>query len=177
MKKIFTRIAVGLLLALAALLIFASTRPDTFRVERSLIIASTPEKIVPLISNFHHWTAWSPYEKLDPAMKRTFSGDSAGVGAVYEWASNSHAGAGRMEILEAAPSLIKIKLDFLKPFEGHNTAEFLLQPEGSGTKVTWAVYGPSPLLSKVMGIFFDMDHLIGKDFESGLLSLKSVSES
>lgn len=177
MKKIFMRVTIGLVLAIAALLIFASTKPDTFRVERSVVIASTPEKIVPLINNFHRWASWSPYEKLDPAMKRTFGGDSAGVGAVYEWASNSHAGAGRMEILEAAPLLIKIKLDFLKPFEGHNTAEFLLQPEGSGTKVTWAVYGPSPLLSKVMGIFFDMDHLIGKDFESGLENLKKIAES
>lgn len=177
MKKIFTRIVIGFLLAVAALLIFASTKPDTFRVERSLTIAAAPEKILPMIGNFHRWAAWSPYEKLDPAMKRSFSGDSAGVGAVYEWASNSHAGAGRMEILEATASLIKIKLDFLKPFEGHNTAEFILQPDGNGTKVTWAVYGPSPLMSKVMGIFFDMDHLIGKDFESGLLSLKSVTES
>ena len=116
---------VGILLA--AILGFAATKPGTFRVERAKSIQAPPEKIFDLINDFHRWVSWSPWEKLDPAMKRTFAGAASGKGAVYEWAGNSKAGQGRMEITDAAPgSKVTIKLDFLKPFEGHNTAEFTL---------------------------------------------------
>lgn len=128
-----------------------------------------------MINDFHRWTAWSPWEKLDPAMTRTYSGSPAGVGAVYEWAGSSKVGQGRMEILESSPSRIKIKLDFVKPIEGHNIAEFTLEPQGSDTRVTWAMSGPSPFLSKLIGIFINMDTMIGKDFEQGLSNLRDAA--
>jgi uncharacterized protein YndB with AHSA1/START domain len=110
-------------------------------------------------------------------MKRSFSGTPSGKGTVYEWAGTGKVGAGRMEILDAPPpSKIVIKLDFLKPFEGHNTAEFTLQTQGDATQVSWVMYGPAPFISKLMGVFFNMDKLIGADFESGLANLKRVAE-
>src|SRR5262249_24813949 len=114
----------------------------------------------------------------DPAMKRTFSGAPSGVGSVYEWNGNSRAGQGRMEITEASdPSRIRIKLDFIRPFVGHNFAEFTLQPDGDATRVTWAMEGPSPFMVKLMGVFIDMDKAIGKDFETGLANLKNLTET
>jgi uncharacterized protein YndB with AHSA1/START domain len=171
------KIVLLVLALIAALLIYAATRPDTFRVERTARISAPAEKIFPLIDDFHRWSAWSPYEKLDPEMKRTFGGTPAGKGATYAWASNGKAGAGGMEITESMPSSkISIKLDFIKPFEGHNVAEFTLQPQGDATQVTWAMYGPSPYMAKLMGIFFNMDTMIGKDFETGLANLKTATE-
>lgn len=171
------KIALVIVLAIAALLIFAATRPDTFRVERTARINAPAEKIFPLIDDFHRWSAWSPYEKLDPAMKRTFGGTASGKGATYAWEGNDKAGAGSMQIVESTPaSKVAIKLDFIKPFEGHNTAEFKLQPQGEATQVTWAMYGPSPYVAKLMGIFFNMDQMIGKDFEAGLANLKTATE-
>ncbi|MDQ0568448.1 uncharacterized protein YndB with AHSA1/START domain [Variovorax paradoxus] len=170
-------IALAVLALIAALLIFAATRPDTFRVERTARIQAPAEKIFPLIGDFHRWGTWSPYEKLDPEMKREFGGTPSGKGATYAWDSKGKAGAGRMEIMESSPSSrIAIKLDFIKPFEGHNTAEFTLKPEGDATQVTWAMYGPNPYVAKLMGIFFNMDQMIGKDFEAGLASLKTATE-
>lgn len=171
------KVLIVILLAVAGILGYASTKPDQFRVERSVVIKAPAEKIFPHINNFHQWEAWSPYEKLDPAMKRNFSGAEAGIGAVYSWEGDSKVGAGRMEILESAPSsAIKIKLDFLKPMEGHDTAEFTLAPQGDSTTVTWAMSGPAAYIMKVMGVFFDMDHMIGKDFEVGLNNLKTLTE-
>ena len=170
------RIALAILVLIAVVLIYAATRPDSFRVERSTRIEAPPEKIAALIADFHQWGAWSPYEKLDPAMKRTYGGAASGKGATYGWQSDGQAGTGSMEILEAAPSKITIKLDFIKPFEGHNTAEFVLQPQGGATQVSWAMFGPSPYVSKLMGIFFNLDTMIGKDFETGLANLKAASE-
>jgi uncharacterized protein YndB with AHSA1/START domain len=165
------------ILLVAAVLIFAATRPDTFRVQRSASIKAPPEKIFPLISEFDRWGAWSPYEKRDPAMKRTRSGPASGKGAVYGWEGNSQVGAGRMEITDTAPpSRVVIQLDFLKPFEAHNTAEFTLEPKGDATNVTWAMYGPANYVSKLMGVFMNMDSMIGKDFEAGLANLKSIAE-
>ncbi|MEO8114591.1 MAG: SRPBCC family protein [Phenylobacterium sp.] len=159
-------------------LAFVSSRPDQFRVQRSTRIRAAPEAIYPLIEDFHRWKEWSPYEKLDPAMLRTYSGAAKGKGAVYEWKGNEKAGAGRMEILEMTPpSKLVIKLDFLKPFEGHNTAEFDLRPAGETTEVTWAVHGPSPFIAKLMSLVFSMDKLLGKDFEAGLANLKAASET
>ena len=168
-------IVVGVLLA--ALLGYAATRPDTFRVQRTQSMQAPPERIFDLIDDFHNWASWSPYEKLDIAMKKTFSGAARGKGAVYTWAGNSKAGEGRMEILSAVPSRITIKLDFLKPFEGHNTAEFTLDSKGGSTDVTWAVYGPQPFMFKLMSIFLDMDKMMGKEFAAGLANMKAISES
>ena len=174
----FKKILIALVVIIAAILIFAATKPDTFKVERTASIKAAPEKIFPLINNMHNWASWSPYEKLDPAMKKTFTGPDSGVGAVYAWEGNSKAGAGSMEITDApAPSKVTMKLDFVKPFVGHNIAEFTLTPDGSeGTTVTWSMSGPSPYMMKVIGIFCNMDKLIGKDFETGLANLRALSE-
>ncbi|MFM2276478.1 MAG: hypothetical protein RL211_2350 [Pseudomonadota bacterium] len=170
-------IALIVVIALAVLLAYAATRPDSFRVERQATIKAPPDKIFAYLQDFHKWSEWSPWEKLDPAMKRTFSGTASGKGAVYAWEGNGKAGAGRMEILDAPqPVKLVIQLDFIKPFEGHNTAEFTLQAQGDMTQVTWVMHGPAPFISKLMGIFFNMDELIGNDFETGLAVLKSVAE-
>ena len=170
-------IALIIVLAIAALLVFAATRPDTFSVQRSATIQAPPEKIFALINDFPSWQTWSPWEKLDPALKRTLSGAPTGKGSVYEWSGNAKVGAGRMEIIDAAaPNKVEIKLDFIKPFEGHNQTIFSLQPRGETTEVTWAMSGPAPFISKLMGVFFNMDTMIGKDFEAGLANLKSAVE-
>jgi carbon monoxide dehydrogenase subunit G len=148
---------------------------DTFRVERSIHVDAPPAAIAPLIEDFHRWGLRSPYDKLDPDQSRTYSGAEKGVGAVYEW-SGKKAGVGRMEILAVAPERITIQLDFSKPMKAHNTAEFLMAPGGSGTKLTWAMHGPNTFMSKVMGIFMSMDSLVGKDFEQGLADLKAAAE-
>ena len=169
-----------IVLALAALLAYASTRPDNFRIERSTRIAAPMLQVAEQIDDFHKWGGWSPWEHIDPTMTRTFSGADAGVGAVYEWDSKGKAGAGRMEITEmragAERGLIAIKLEFLKPWKATNTAEFLMTPTESGTDLNWAMFGPSPFMSKVMGVFIDLDKMVGKDFEAGLAALKRNAE-
>lgn len=174
LKKILIVVAV----AIAGLLLYAATKPDVFRVERSTLVNAPPENIYPLIADFHQWTKWSPYEKLDPAMKRTYGGAESGLGANYAWDGNKDIGAGRMEIDEATPpSKIHIKLDFLRPFEANNRAEFTMTPEGDGTRLTWAMHGPANFISKLMGTLFDMDKMVGKDFETGLAALKAEAEA
>jgi uncharacterized protein YndB with AHSA1/START domain len=170
-------VAVVLLVAVAAILVLAAMKPDTFRVVRSTTVKAPPEKIFPLIADFRAWSAWSPWEKRDPALKRSYGGSASGKGAVYEWEGNSKVGRGRMEIIDAPPpSRVAIKLDFLKPFEAHNTAEFTLTPRGNTTDVTWAMHGPNLFIGKVMSLFVSMDRMIGKDFETGLANLKAEAE-
>jgi len=177
MFEIILFIAVVLAIAIAIVLILAMAKPDRFRVERAAAIEAPPEKIFALIDDFHQWRSWSPWEDRDPAMKRTYEGVERGKGAVYAWDGNKNVGAGRMEILTAAaPSTIVIKLDFIRPFEGHNTAEFTMQPQGGATNVIWAMHGPAPLMHKVMQVFMNMDRMIGKDFETGLANLKTAAE-
>lgn len=163
--------------ALIALLVYAATKPNTFRVQRSLRIAAPPPAIVSHIDDFREWAAWSPYEKLDPAMQRTFSGPTKGVGAVYEWSGNNKAGAGRMEIIEDRPERVAFKLEFSRPMRASNTSAFDLVPEGGETKVTWSMEGPAAYMMKVMGVFMNMDNMIGRDFEAGLGNLKRLSET
>jgi uncharacterized protein YndB with AHSA1/START domain len=158
------------------LLIVASIKPNDFRVERTARINAPPERIFPHINDFHQWVYWSPYESLDPDMRKTISGAPAGKGSIYEWEGNSKAGKGRMEILDSAPNHIGIQLQFERPFKARNLAEFNLTPNGSATDVTWATYGPQPFMSKFMSVFMSMDNLIGRDFERGLQNLKSVAE-
>ena len=170
-------IAIVVVVLIAGVLAYATTRPDSFRVERSITIKAAPDKIYPYLDDFNRWAVWSPWEKLDPAMTRSFSGAASGKGAAYAWEGNSKVGAGRMEITDSTPSSkLLIKLDFLKPFEGHNTTEYTLSPTGDSTKLTWAMYGPAPFISKLMGVFVSMDSMIGKDFESGLAKLKDAAE-
>jgi carbon monoxide dehydrogenase subunit G len=172
-------IVVGLLIVvIAAVLGFAATKPDAFRIQRSASIKAPAEKIFALINDFHRWGSWSPWEKLDPALKRTYSGAGNGLGAVYEWEGNKKVGKGRMEITQTSPpSKVTIKLDFLKPFEAHNTAEFMLESQGDSTSVTWVMDGQQPYMFKVMTLFLSMDKMVGKDFETGLANLKSITES
>ncbi|MNK04332.1 Polyketide cyclase / dehydrase and lipid transport [compost metagenome] len=173
----FKIIAIAVLVVLVAILIFATTKPDNFRVERSTTIKAAPEKVFALINDFQRWTSWSPYEKKDPGMKRTYSGAASGIGAIYEWDGDKNVGKGLMEITEATPSSrIVIKLDFLAPFEAHNTAEFTLQAQGDSTQVTWAMYGPANFISKLMSVFFSMDKMVGDDFAIGLANLKAAAE-
>lgn len=169
--------AVAVLLILLVLGV-AATKPDTFKVQRSTSIKAPPEKIYAFIEDFHRWSSWSPYEKLDPAMQRTFSGAERGTGAVYEWDGNAKAGKGRMEITDApAPTKVRIKLDFLKPMEVSNVAEFTLEPQGDSTHVTWSMEGPTPYFAKVIHVFINMDRMVGSDFEAGLANLKALAES
>jgi len=173
----FKFIALALVVIVAGILIAAATRPDSFRVERSIRVNAPAEKIFHYVNDFHQWGVWSPWEKLDPGMKRTFTGPESGNGAVYEWQGNGKVGQGRMQITDAtAPGRIRIELDFIKPLEGHNQAIFNFQPVGSDTEVVWTMAGPSPYLSKLFGLFFNMDKLIGGDFEKGLANLKAASE-
>jgi len=174
----FVIIVVVVLAAVAAVLAFAATRPDTYTVQREATIAAPAGRIFPYLDDFHRWATWSPWEKLDPEMKRTFSGAESGPGAVYAWVGNKKVGEGRMEILESEPpSRLRIQLDFLKPFEAHNTTEFTLEPAGGGTRVNWAMHGNKNFMFKLMGIFMNMDTMVGRDFERGLASLKAIAET
>lgn len=174
----FKKIVAVIVLLVVAVLIFAATKPDTFRVERSITIQAPPEKVFGLINDFGNWRAWSPWENLDPQMKRTYSASTVGQGAWYEWAGDDKVGKGRMEITESSPhQKILIKLDFTDPFPANNTAEFDFSSAGAATRVTWAMYGPSPFISKIFTVFMSMDKMIGGDFEKGLANLQKTAES
>jgi len=171
------KILIVLVLAVAGVLLYAATKPDTFQVQRRATIAAPPERVFALIDDFHRWGEWSPWEKLDPAMTRTFEGPASGTGAVYAWKGNKDVGQGRMEIAESTPpGRIAIKLDFIEPMESNNVTEFVLAPKDGGTEVTWTMRGPSPYLTKVMDTVVGMDRLIGKDFEAGLANMKAAAE-
>lgn len=177
MFEVIAIIVVILAIAAAAILIIAANKPKTLHVQRAIGIEAPAEKIFPLISDFHQWLKWSPYEQKDPAMKRTYGGANSGKGATYAWDGDKNVGSGRMEILEAAaPSRIVIKLDFFKPFEGHNTAEFTMLPQGDGTHVTWVMHGPANFMSRLFQVFLNLDKMIGRDFEAGLARLKTITE-
>jgi hypothetical protein len=173
----FKIISTAVVVLFAVVLIFAATRPDTFRVQRMASIKAVPDKVFVQINDFHSFGAWSPWEKKDPDMKRTYSGAANGKGAIYAWEGNGEVGKGRMEITESsAPGKIAMNLDFEKPFETHNIVEFTMVPKGDFTDVTWAMHGPNPYIAKLMHLFFNMDNMVGKDFESGLANLKSIAE-
>ena len=177
MSEAIIIIAVVLAVAIAVILILAATKPDTFRIERSATINAPADRIFAVLSDFHQWKGWSPWEKKDPELKRNFSGAERGKGAVYGWEGDKNVGTGRMEILEAtAPSKLVIKLDFFTPFEAHNTAEFTMLPQGHATDIRWVMHGPAPFMSKVMQVFMNFDKMVGKDFETGLANLKKLTE-
>lgn len=169
-------IAIAAGAAIAGVLGVAARRPDTFRIHRTAVIDAPPEQIHPLVEDFRRWAEWSPYEKLDPEMKKTYGGAASGRGAVYAWEGNKKAGAGRMEMTESSPQRIAIQLEFTRPFKASNVTTFTLQPRGAGTEVTWAMEGPNPFINKVMGVLINLDRLVGKDFETGLTSLKALAE-
>lgn len=174
LKKILIGVAAVLLL----FVIVVATRPADFRVERSITIAAPPAVVFGQVNDFHAWAAWSPWEKLDPGMKRTYTGPPSGTGATYEWQGNDDVGEGRMTIEKSTPpSTVGIKLEFIKPFAATNVTTFTFAEQGPGTKVTWAMEGTNNFFAKAFGLFMDMDKLVGADFERGLASMKAISEA
>lgn len=172
-----TIVLIVVAVALAAVLAYAASKPDTFAVQRSTIIAAPPEQIFPLIDDLHAQSAWSPFEK-DPAMKRTHSGPARGPGAVYAWDGNRQVGAGQIAIIDSKPpSKVVLSLKMLRPFNADNVVEFTLDRVGAGTRVTWAMRGRSPFMAKVMGLFMNCDAMVGKQFDEGLAKLKNLVET
>ena len=177
MSRILVPIVVTVVIVVVAILSGAAVQPDTFNVKRSISIKAPPEKIFPLIDDFHRWAEWSPYEKLDPTVKRSLSGPTSGRGAVYEWDSNGKAGKGRMEIVDSSPPFrLTIVFDFQGPVETRNTADFTLENRGDSTVVTWLMWGPNLFISKIMSMFRTVDDRVGKDLVTGLVNLKSIAE-
>lgn len=171
LKKILIAIAV----LVVVLAIVVAMQPSEFRIERTAAIAAPPSAVFAQVNDFHHWDAWSPWAKLDPAMKKTYEGAPAGVGAVSTWSGNQDVGEGRATITESRPDeLIRIKLEYLRPFEATNTAEFAFKPEGDHTMVTWSLYGSNNFMAKAFGLVMDMDDMLGSQFEQGLESLGSA---
>lgn len=176
-----TSILIVVAVLIAALLAYAATKPGTFAIRRSVLIAAPPEKIFPMIDDLHAQSAWSPFDK-DPNMKRTHSGAPRGKGAVYAWDGNRQVGAGRITITNSvAPSKITLLLDMFRPFKAQNTVEFTLDRKGNGTSVTtnvtWAMQGRQPYMGKVMSIFMDCDKMVSSQFEEGLSKLKALVET
>lgn len=167
-------IALGLLVSLA---IYLATRPSTIHYERSATIQTPPEAIFPYVNDLHRFGEWSPWEKVDPNMQRSYDGPNAGVGAGYHWKGNNEIGEGSMKITSSTPNReVLIALEFLAPFRASNVATFTLAPVAGGTKVTWAMDGPNPVMSRVMCLVMDMDKMIGGQFEQGLATLKEMVE-
>ncbi|CAE6699578.1 SRPBCC family protein [Paraburkholderia aspalathi] len=170
-------ILITVVAAVGLLLIYAATRPDNFRIERSVRIEAPPERVYGLIDDLHQFNRWNPFLRKDPAAQGAYSGTPSGKGARYAW-QGEKVGVGQMEIVDtAAPANVTMNLDFIKPFEAHNMADFTLKPEAGATQVTWAMYGPAPFLSKLMQVFVSMDRMVGKDFEDGLSNLKTLAEA
>ncbi len=174
-KLICLAIAGLMVVTIGLVLVVAATKPDTFRLARSITVNAPPEKIAPFIEDFRQWALWSPFEKMGP-MERSFSGADRGVGAHYAWVGDAKVGAGSMDIVAVTPTRIAIDLKFTKPFETNNLAEFTLDPNGGVTVLTWAMSGPLTYLFKVVHTVFSMDNMVGPDFEAGLASLKTLAE-
>jgi hypothetical protein len=172
------KIGIGLAVVVALLLVVISLQPSAFRVERSTDIGAPTAVVFPLLNDFHSWDAWSPWAKLDPTMKKTFSGSPQGKGAVYDWTGNDKVGTGRMEITDTnGNEKVTIKLDFLAPFKASNTAEFALAPKGAGSTLTWSMTGKNDFMGKAFSLVMNMDKMVGGEFEKGLADLKKIAES
>lgn len=177
LKTVLLSLLAIIVLGVGVVLILAAQKPDNFQVTRTATINAPPERIYPLIADFKAWNAWSPWEKKDPAMKRSYGGAETGTGATYAWSGDKNVGEGSMRIVDAAaPNRVALKLDFLKPFEAHNNVVFALAPQGKATAVIWTMTGPTPFLGKIMHVFMDMDRMVGGDFESGLAAMKAAAE-
>lgn len=171
-------IALIIVLAVAALLLYATTRPDTFAVQRSTVVQAGTDKLFPLINDLHQFNTWNPYARKDPAMQIRYRGPASGPGAAFDFSGNKDAGKGSVEVTGGqAPTRVDMVLHMIEPFEGRNQISFTLTPQDNATLVTWAMHGPSLYISKLIGIFIDMDHMIGRDFEAGLAQLKAVAET
>ena len=164
-------------LAVVLFLAYVAMQPGRYRVERSVVVAAPAETVYEAVADLRRWGEWSPWEKLDPGMKKEFAGTPAAPGSTYHWAGNDKVGEGRMTLVEAsAPSRVAYKLEFLKPWESTSTTEFTFAPDGGGTRVSWSMLGEIGFVEKLFGVFMDMNAMIGKDFEQGLGSLKQVAE-
>ncbi len=169
-------ILIAVVVLLAIILIYAATKPDTIHVERSISIKAPQEKIFALINDFHQWNEWTPYNK-DPAMKKTYSGSASGKGAVYAWEGNKDVGQGEITITDSTPpNEIALDLHMISPFEGRNSVVFTLNKSGDSTQVTWSLICKQNYIAKIMGLIFNMDKMIGGDFEAGLAKLKVIAE-
>jgi uncharacterized protein YndB with AHSA1/START domain len=176
-NAMLTAILIVIVVAIAAVLALAMMKPDVFRMQREGSLQAPPDKVFALINDFKNWAAWSPWDKKDPAMKRSYGANTVGVGGHYAWEGNKDVGIGSMTITESMPpSTIVLDLVFVKPFPAQHIVTFTLTPEGGGTRVTWAMHGPSNFMSKLMQVFMDLDKMVGKDFEAGLASLKAAAE-
>jgi len=175
------KIAIALMVLVAAIAVFlgvAAMQPSEFHIGRSSAMAATPAEVFAQVNDFHNWQKWSPWASLDPNATATFEGPDSGVGAIFRWAGNNEVGEGSMTIIESnPPELIRIRLDFVKPFEDTSTAEFTFKPDGEQTRVTWSMYGQSKFIGKVMCMFMDMDEMVGGQFEKGLASIKAIVEA
>ncbi len=177
MIDILIYVAIGLVLVVGALLAYAATKPDTFRVQRSTGINAPAERIFPLIANLKSMNTWNPFVEPDPAIKIAYSGPDSGKGAAHTWSGNSKVGEGRIEITDAAPSArVNMQLDMQKPMKARNAVEFTLQPNGNTTTVTWAMSGRQPFIGKLVTVFIDCDKMVGRQFENGLGKLKAIAE-
>jgi Polyketide cyclase / dehydrase and lipid transport len=171
-------ILIALAVIIVVLIVIVALQPSQFRVARSTTISASPPAVFAQVNDFHKWEAWNPWAKIDPAMKQSYEGVPAGVGAIYTWVGNSEVGEGRMTITESRPSeLIRVKLEFFKPFAATNTAEFTVKPEGNQTLVTWSMFGEKNFMAKAVHLFMNMDQMIGGQFEKGLASMKSAVEA
>ena len=169
------KILLGLAVIIAAICGIAFFQPDEMKVARSATIAASPEAVFKVVNDFRQWDAWSPWSKLDPAMKKTLEGPAEGVGAIYRWSGNDEVGEGSMTLLESKPGeKVGIKLEFLRPFAGTNDVQFIFAPEGAGTKVTWAMQGKNAFMAKVIGLFLDFEKMCGDAFSEGLANLDKV---
>lgn len=172
------KILIGLVVIVIVFVVVVALQPSDFRVTRSATISALPPAVFAQVNDFHKWEAWSPWAKLDPAAKNSFEGPAEGTGAIFRWAGNNEVGAGSMTITESRLSdLIRIKLDFTKPFEATNTTEFTFKPEGNQTTVTWSMFGTNNFIAKAFCLFNSMDKMVGGQFENGLAQMKSVVEA
>jgi Polyketide cyclase / dehydrase and lipid transport len=171
-------ILIVIAVVVALLIVVIATRPADFFISRSTIISAPPQAVFPQVNDFHNWEAWSPWAKIDPEMKMTFAGPAAGTGAVYTWTGNSKVGEGHMTIVESrASDLVRIKLEFLKPFAATNATEFTFQPQGSQTAVTWSMSGKRNFMTKAMGLVMSMEKMLGGQFDQGLAKMKVIAET
>lgn len=172
------KILIGLVVLVALFAIVVALQPSEFRVARTAMISAPAPEVFAQVNDFRNWEGWSPWAKLDPAAKATFEGPAAGQGAVFAWSGNDKIGEGRMLLTESRPpQLVRIKVDFVKPFAGTSTSEFAFRPEGDRTAVTWSTYGPQSFASKAICLFMNMDKMLGGDMEKGLAQMKSVAEA
>ena len=177
-NSVWTRILLALAVIVVGLVVVIAMQPADFRVERSATIPAPPEEVFAQVNDFHAWKEWSPWAKLDPQSKETYEGPAAGAGAIFKWSGNNEVGEGMMTVTDSQPNdLIRIKLDFIRPFAATNTGEFTFKPQGDQTLVTWSMFGQNTFMGKAIHLVMDMDKMVGTNFEQGLAQMKSVVEA